>query len=80
MVHKSPYKFPFYDLAMVSKFPYMVRFMDNKFFYESIIFSYYGNIWMKERALPYLIRFMVSKFPWMVRFMVSKFPYMTFYD
>ena len=35
---------------------YMVRFKENKFFYESIIFSYYGNIWMKERALPYMIR------------------------
>ena len=34
---------------------YMVRFMENKFFYESIFF-YYGNIWMKERALPYMIR------------------------
>ena len=54
----------------------MVRFMVSKFFYESFVFSYYGNIWMKERALPYMIRFMVSNFPWMVRFMVSKFPYM----
>ena len=44
---------------MVSKFPYMVRFMDNKFFYESIIFSYYGNILMKERALPYMILFFI---------------------
>ena len=39
MVHKSPYKFPFYDLAMVTKFPYMVRFMDNKFSKESILFG-----------------------------------------
>ena len=44
MVHKSPYKFPFYDLAMVIKFPYMVRSMDNKFFLENTIVSYYGNI------------------------------------
>ena len=38
MVHKSPFKFPFYDLAMVTKFPYMVRFMENKFSKESILF------------------------------------------
>ena len=43
MVHKSPYTIPFYDLAMVTKFPYMVRFMENKFSKESILFGSHGS-------------------------------------
>ena len=65
MVDKSPYEFPFYDLAMITKFPYMVRFLENKFSKESILFSSHGSKRMKQCILPYMTRFIVCKLPYM---------------
>ena len=39
MVHNGPCKISFYELAMVTKVPYMVPFMDTKFSKERFNFA-----------------------------------------